>query len=110
MTQCVTKAMLIHFIEGKHQIKNHKTYLTNHTGSILCYILVINSLRPDTSVYVHVHTHRETKAISRNRAHMPGLTTGYVYSCHMNLLKIFRGININTYNFHGCPGQTQADT
>ena len=53
-----------------HIAKSHRTYLTNHTGSISHHItpLVINGLRMDTHANTHAYKPSWTEAILRNQA------------------------------------------
>ena len=74
---CITKAMPIHFINGKCHIKklirkSPKTCLTNLIGSISHHImlLIIIALRadPHRGTQAHILT-SQTKAISKNQVH-----------------------------------------
>ena len=59
--------------------KSHRTYSTNHMGSISQHItpLVINNLGADTHTHANRHTQAyrcsRTETILRNQAHVPGL-------------------------------------
>ena len=74
MIRTVTKAMVIHFIDGKCHIikrKSHKTALSGYYACVSCDVLLMAS-GADT----HTHTDVRTKTISRNQAlrlHAPGL-------------------------------------
>ena len=69
----------LHHAHYRYQIqlpyKSHRTYLTNHKGSILHYItpLVINSLEGGhihTYTCMHTDRHLRTEAIPRNQVHV----------------------------------------
>ena len=52
--------------------KSHRTYLTNHMGSISSHHiapLVINSFRDQHTQNTHAYGHSQTKAILRNQVH-----------------------------------------
>ena len=82
--------------------KGHRTYLTNHMGSMLHHIatLVINSLGADTHTCKHTHIQTLwTEAILRNQAHAWFKNLKWVIHeniCNSKILLAHYAVNISS--------------